>query len=361
VQCTKDADCKEVAADATCVQTICRRKASIVTRPDSGPPLTCDEITNQAQAALQPLRAVADKSCRTNADCVEFPGLSCTNHCSTAIVSKGGLSAVQSEIDAVEQGVCSQFVDQGCSVVEPPCTSPIWGCVNGTCEYDVPGAQSDGGPSSCDVLWQQLSASVPTASGGFRPFSQLDRSCYSDADCTSLQQPGLSCIGGCVGPASKTIAAAFEAARSQFEDELCTPYLAAGCSYRIEYDDCPPPAGDTPQCINGVCELAPDDGGLDCAERTTQMFTDLQPTVQTADKKCEVDADCDVVMLANACMESCTYVPASTQGAAAIRAELDVIETRSCPGFTQAGCTVQRKPCVAPPTTKCKAGVCEVL
>jgi hypothetical protein len=347
VQCTKDADCNGVASDATCVQAICRRP--------TGAPLTCNELTSRAQAALQPLRDGADEACQIDADCTEFPDVSCTSDCQTVIISKNGLSAIQSQIDAIDQGLCSQFNRQGCVAIPKRCPFPgSLGCVHGQCQHVSPGAQLDGG--SCDSHAEQIHNTLLDA------LDKLDKSCKVDADCTRVQ-PELSCEYGCPVDASKTSAAAFVAMRAGFERDLCASYNMNGC--RPVITGCPATAGDAPKCLQGVCidvftTTTDPAQGKSCAERTAQMSADIQPSVDAADKQCKIDADCDVVMLVNACMESCTYVPASTQGAAAIRAELGALETQDCSWFTQAGCTVQRLPCVAPPTPKCNAGVCSV-
>jgi hypothetical protein len=354
VQCTKDADCKDVGADATCADSICRRKASITTQHDSGAPLTCNEITTEAQNALQPLRDGADESCQSDADCTEFPGLSCTNGCATVTISKSGLAAIQSHIDQVEAAWCTTFQKDGCTVLEPPCAFPgTPGCVNHKCRHVLPGApQSDAG--SCDSEANQINNTLLDA------LDRLDKSCNVDADCTRVQ-PELSCEYGCPVDVSTTAAAAFASMRADYETNLCASFNAQGCT--PPPDGCLATQGDAPKCVEGVCiedfTMTTDRfAGMSCDQRTAQLTTELQGTVGVADTRCTKDADCASVMLVNNCMESCTYAPASTSGAQEIRAELAAIELEYCPWFTQAGCTVQRLPCVSPPLVKCNAGVC---
>ena len=453
VQCTKDADCKGVGANATCVDSICRGQLAI------GKNLTCDQLTSRAQDALQPLRDGADETCSSDADCTEFPGISCTNSCSTVTISKSGLARIMSQIDAVDESVCAQFKDQGCRVIEPSCPFPgVPGCVKGMCQHVVPGAQPDAGLSSCDSLARQISARVAA-------FGPLDTSCKVDADCTRVSEPGTCSVPGCLGSVSKTGAAAYAAALAQV-DGLCSSFMSQDCVPSVS--GCPASPADPPRCVQGVCTdvfgtSSPPDAGLSCDDRaaqikaqvshladvadktcavdgdcqtvyldtscvgscdtisvssagaqsiqtgikaieastcddftaamcpvsrpecavgpatkcaaglcttqpdtgpscsdlTARMQADLHAVTDTADTKCTTDADCDVVMLVNGCMESCTYVPASkSNGAPAIRNELDFIDMAECPGFAQAGCTVTRLPCVSPPTPKCNAGAC---
>jgi hypothetical protein len=337
------------------VDSICRRKASVTTQHDSGPPLTCNEITTEAQNALQPLRDGADESCQSDGDCTEFPGLSCTNGCATVTISKSGLAAIQSHIDQVEAAWCTTFHKDGCTVLEPPCAfagSP--GCVNHKCQHVLPGApQSDAG--SCDSEANQINNTLLDA------LYRLDKSCNVDADCTRVQ-PELSCEYGCPVDVSTAGAAAFASMQSGLEGDLCESYNAQGCMRVIT--GCPSTPGDgTPKCLNNLCievtttTTDPAVGGS-CADRNDAMLRQVESMANAADTKCTIDADCTSVMLANACIESCTNVPVSIRGAAFVTAVLDAAELEYCSWFTKAGCTVQRLPCVSPPMVKCNAGVC---
>ncbi|HVW25140.1 MAG TPA: hypothetical protein VHC69_07190 [Polyangiaceae bacterium] len=345
VPCAKDADCKSVGTNATCADSICRG-APVVSKN-----LTCDQLTSRAQDSLQPLRAGADETCTTDADCTEFPGVSCTNACSTVTISKSGLARIQSQIDAVDGSVCAQFKDQGCTVLEPPCAFPgVPGCVKGMCQHVLPGMPVDGGPSSCDSLAQQIGNQIAAV-------SPLDTSCKVDADCTRVSMPGTCSEPGCLGPVSKAGAAALNAALAQVGG-LCSSFTSQGCVPRAS--GCGAETGDPPQCVQGVCTdvfstSPPPDAGLSCADLTASMQAELQSVVGSADTKCSNAGDCNVVMLSNACLESCTYVAASQAGAGAIQNELDSIEKNECPAFTRAGCTVTRLPCPAPPTATCMA------
>jgi hypothetical protein len=356
LQCSKDADCKDLGATATCVDTVCH-KGSTQTKSDGGGNLTCDQRGNQAGTKLAAIESAADAACTTPADCVAAPSVSCTNACDKGVISKAGLAGIQSALTALENSVCAPFTAAGCTVLEPPCVSPgIPGCVAGKCQNVFPSGSTDSGTASCDARANQLSNEV------FPMLDALDKSCKVDNDCTRTQ-PDLKCDFGCPTPTSKTAAAAFDAKRASLEASLCDPYLAAGCMPLLT--GCPFVPADPPKCTAGVCTdvittTPPPDAGQTCTDRTTALNAELTPVVAAADQTCKVDGDCKVVMLVDQCIESCTYAPASASGAATIQGKLDDIDAKECGDFASAGCTVQRLPCVAPPMPKCNAGKCAV-
>ena len=351
VGCSKEADCKALGSGATCVDTVCRKESSTSTT-DSGAKLTCDQLTSGAVTALAPLRDAADQSCKTNDDCTEFPGVSCTNHCSTATISKSGLSAIQSQIDAVDRKWCAPFTKDGCTVPEPPCAFPgNPACVAGKCQHVLPGGMPDAGTSTCNTRLQEIESRLM---GTLTP---LDTSCNVDADCKIVNvsdQCWFTCQRVVVGALA---ASQIESNMATIDTELCKPYLMDGCM-PSPAPSCPSGPLQPNKCVQGQCAQIGDTNPTSCADRTAQMQSALQPVVDSADKRCSVDADCKVTMLVNQCYETCTYVPASAAGAKSIEDELTALETSSCGDFTKAGCTVTRLPCVAPPTPKCSAGVC---
>ncbi|HVW25141.1 MAG TPA: hypothetical protein VHC69_07195 [Polyangiaceae bacterium] len=359
LQCTKDADCKAAGADATCVDSLCRRTSLTTTTRDSGVPLTCDDLTRSATNALSPLRDAADESCNVDADCVEFPGVSCTNACATVTISKTGLAAIQPQIDAVESGVCAEFQHQGCTVLEPPCVFPgVPGCVQGQCQHVLPGAPRDAGASSCDARLQQIGQRLTTALQG------LDRSCQVDADCTRIG-PEDRCYSGCpTWLVSKSAAAAFAVTRAMVDADVCDPFLADGCTPPAFFG-CPEILAAPPACNQGICgygsDTTPIDAGSICEDETSQMNMELQAVVDAADKSCAEDADCSGVSLGNACLGSCQWVAASTTGAVWIRDELATLDASSCVAFVQDGCTPVHPPCPSVPTgsPRCVAGKCQ--
>jgi hypothetical protein len=189
-----------------------------------------------------------------------------------------------------------------------------------------------------------------------------DTSCATDDDCERISA-GDSCYGGCpTYLVSKAGNAAFGIVRKEVQNDLCDSYLADGCM--PARFGCPNIPASPPVCVDGACAAFPliDSGPppSSCDDRTAKMKGQLQPVVDTADKKCSADKDCQVVMLVDDCLESCTYAPTSATGAQTIKSELSTIDAGSdCKAFKDAGCTVPRLPCVAPPTPKCNAGACE--
>lgn len=350
VQCAKDADCKDISSDATCVRSICRRKASVTSHPDSGAPLTCNEITTQAQNALQPLRDSADVTCQTNADCTAFSGVSCTNACASTVISNKGLAAIQSQLDRIDQTVCDQFHAQGCTVIEPPCVprgNPT--CAQGKCQYGEVGAPPpDGG--TCDTEANDIHNTLLDA------LDALDKSCKVDADCTRVQ-PELSCEYGCPVDASTTAAASFAAMRASYESNLCASYNAQGC--RPVITGCPFTPSEPPLCILGKCtDFVDTDAGWTCDGRATQIAADVHSAVVQADKKCSVDDDCQGLLPDTTCYHTCAYEAVSNAGAQSLQVALDGIEKGECPGFRQAGCSSPVTPCPSGGGAKCNAGTC---
>ena len=92
------------------------------------------ECQNLSKPATDQVLAEIEQhlSCTTDADCVSIDVASkCFDHCSRA-VSQAGVNAVNS---ALANADCREFIDEGCSVIPPPCappTDPV--CNQGHCE-----------------------------------------------------------------------------------------------------------------------------------------------------------------------------------------------------------------------------------
>lgn len=363
VQCVKDADCKGVGANATCVESICRKASSTSVGPDSGTStmpehdggasttrhgdsgaLSCEELLSGAAAAQNALQSAADESCQTDDDCTSAAGLSCAG-CGFSVVSKAGLAKFQSQTDALDRTWCKPLSDEGCAL-GPQCSLPAGkpSCVFGKCEYAILGAPT------CDQMRATAIEQVQALIDG------ADESCRTDADCVAAPDP--SCAGNCgFGAVSKTAAASIAASVSGIEQQVCKQFTSDGCTV------IPPPCiflGE-PACVAGKCSTAlgpPPDAGLSCAERTAQMRMELQHAADGADSGCATDADCKAIELINACAVTCTYVSVSASGAQAVEAKLSSLGAASCPAFTSAGCVPETLPCVSGGTPKCDAGMC---
>jgi hypothetical protein len=307
-QCTRDADCSRVDARATCVESICRMPAGSSNR-DSGAPLTCEDLTNRAAAAVQPILDAAERACRSDADCTDYSGISCTNHCSKAILAKSGLAAVQSQLDAVDQSICTRFHDQGCTVLEPPCTPSLSGCVKGTCQYtNGPTAPVDAG-SSCDQLTNGAAAAEQAL------LASPDNACTKDDDCAMMAGPTCAACGLV---ASKLSPAAIQSGSRNIEQNYCKPFSDQGCQ---QPPPCFLPAGG-PKCTSGRCEYAVLGAPSSCADRTTSLRAAAQSLADAADKTCAVDGDCEMVLLEIQCARSCTFGSISKAGGQALLSSL---------------------------------------
>ena len=113
---------------------------------DTGGTLSCAQRSQLASQAIGSAATNADASCRTAADCAAVPlRTSCTDSCGDAIVSSGSVAELEDAVSAVNDGLCSGFAADGCSVQATPCPSPIGdtiACVDGRCTLDT-GKEND--------------------------------------------------------------------------------------------------------------------------------------------------------------------------------------------------------------------------
>jgi hypothetical protein len=355
ISCTKDAECKSLGADATCTGSVCRKGKS-----GGGGKVDCESSSSEAYDRLSALQSTADQSCTSTADCTEFPGVSCRNHCSIGTVSKTGAAALTPQLDAIEEEICKPFAASGCKVTEPPCAFPgNPTCVAGKCQHALPG-QDMGSGKTCDDRVNEIGDRLYAA------LDALDRSCNSNAECTRIG-PGDKCFSGCATDAVSTKAASdFVAMRAAVDRDLCDAYLADGCT-EPSFFGCPLIPAEPPQCVNGTCTdvfttttTTTGDGGAgsSCADLSVSMSAAADEAARNVDVACSTSADCRVVMLVNKCFESCTYQAASDSGAKDLENALSAMEPQFCGTFSDAGCKVTRLPCPAPPTATCQSGKC---
>ena len=246
IACTGDDDCTNLGTGARCVGSICRKESV-----RGSAKVSCDETSTEAYNRVQALVESADRSCKSIADCIEFPNVSCRNGCSIGVVSRAGAAAVQGGLDAIEDEVCRPFAASGCTVTEPPCVFPGEPtCVSGKCEHVLPGQDmgsgSDAGPPlSC----QQLEARITT--DVLRALQRPDRACKTSADCTVTMVVN-QCLDGCTYNAtSKSGAQTLRNDLDALERQYCGDFSAAGCTA----DRTPCVSPPTATCQLGQCEL----------------------------------------------------------------------------------------------------------
>lgn len=82
---------------------------------------SCEQMRAIAIKEVQVLVKAEDASCRTNADCVMAPVLSCAGDCGFGVLSKAAAAAIASGVAEVEQRTCKPFDDIGCKVPTVQC------------------------------------------------------------------------------------------------------------------------------------------------------------------------------------------------------------------------------------------------
>lgn len=99
-----------------------------------------------------------------------------------------------------------------------------------------------------------------------------------------------------------------------------------------------------------------------CADQTLAIAQTVFDAIKTADvtNHCTTDADCVTAQpLHNSCYDGCT-LPLSSNGVTVVELELKTLERKTCPAFTQSGCTVDQPMCQPPPPVNCQDGRCVV-
>jgi hypothetical protein len=126
-----------------------------------GGTLSCDERTEQGRVALDEAIELADRSCEVDDDCMGFyRAASCVADCFAGFFSEDGLQTLRDAVQSVDDGVCSQFESDGCSVFAPPCFPPGAAyCVAGQCTEDNGGEICDACLES-QVSWRVVDSGV---------------------------------------------------------------------------------------------------------------------------------------------------------------------------------------------------------
>jgi len=330
--------------------------ASVAPSSDSAVALSCDELRNRGEVALNSITSSVGVSCQNDADCVSLPTLSCIDGCPTnAAYSRKDVSAVQGKVDALEQSFCATYAKEGCPPRFGPCTyRGIPACLLGRCAHDLSDSR-DAGSSTCEGRVAQIENGLKHVA------SALDRACKTSDDCTTLLAED-DCFRGCPVTVSTAGASAFAVERASVDHALCEPYLADGCPPSEPFF-CFGGLGKQ-ECVGGECnDVSPSvpDAGYSCTQEQDGLKNQLNLGGNLVDKKCSADGDCSVVQLTTSCYESCTYAAASSNGADAFKKAISGLDAMVCPGFTKAGCSVQHATCNdAPPVATCSAGVCSL-
>jgi 2-phospho-L-lactate guanylyltransferase (CobY/MobA/RfbA family) len=125
--------------------------------------LSCQEREQMAADQLATAIDAADKSCKTDSDCVSVPTVNvCHDACGPVAVSQAGKATIDAAVASVNGGVCNGFMSDGCQFQFVPCTAQPAGpltCSNGQCAFG-PGGTAPAG-DEC-VVAQHLDACCAT-------------------------------------------------------------------------------------------------------------------------------------------------------------------------------------------------------
>jgi Collagen triple helix repeat (20 copies) len=136
IECMTDGDCSALGPTGVCTAGWCRRPLLVTTT--GGHVVTCADRAAEMKAKLDPVVASADRSCMTNADCVQAPlGNGCYGDgCSWVPVSHAGAASVAAELATLQTQECDSAFKAGCvGVGRTNC--PLQGnagCVAGSCQ-----------------------------------------------------------------------------------------------------------------------------------------------------------------------------------------------------------------------------------
>ena len=100
-------------------------------------------------------------------------------------------------------------------------------------------------------------------------------------------------------------------------------------------------------------------GSLSCEEQESLGLAELEEALATADRSCDVDADCMGFYRSAACFPQCFGGFFSEQGLQSLRETVQGIDDGVCSTFEEMGCELIVPPCVPPSEGSCIAGRCE--
>ncbi|MEY2937092.1 MAG: hypothetical protein RL033_7841 [Pseudomonadota bacterium] len=194
-------------------------------------------------------------------------------------------------------------------------------------------------------------------------FEPAAQGCSKDSDC-QVRYWNVGCYAGCDYSyfAADSPSTAFTTAEQSIAP-LCTELQ------RCERQ--PPPACNAgyvvAECNQGTCQ------GLnlvdvDCADISSRAASRLADALDTADRSCSVDADCQLVSPELSCAAGCGY-PASvtTSAAQTLFGNISDLEGRYCSTFALQSCPVSPEPScpnlynLYNVASSCTRGRCEVL
>jgi hypothetical protein len=135
-----DSDCSALGPTGVCTAGLCRRPLLVTTT--DGRVLTCADRTAEMKAKLEPVVASADRSCMTDADCVQATlWNSCYGTgCNWVAVSSSGAASIAAELATLQSEDCDAAFRAGCAAARGfscPTGSPI-ACISGVCQGGDP-------------------------------------------------------------------------------------------------------------------------------------------------------------------------------------------------------------------------------
>jgi hypothetical protein len=145
----------------------------------------------------------------------------------------------------------------------------------------------------------------------------------------------------------------------------CNP-TAAGCVQQCDSDEMCRPLGPTAACLDGWCKIPQpstivDGGAPNCDDLMAPLRTQVQSAIASADRSCQVDADCDNVSASNSCYgNSCPLTYVSKAGGAQLTMLLEALDAQYCGALLRSGCVLPEgiHGCPAYRSPVCVNGVC---
>ena len=205
--------------------------------------LSCNQRSNLARLQLDQVTGIADRQCKTVADCRFASTYTSCSDCVQISVSTPGAGAIAFVVGAIDQGLCASFEKDGCTIASSCDKSRRMAvCVDGACKDATLGELSC--QERIDLAGQQIAAAIDGA----------DRTCTTAADC-AYAATGASCHFACSDAVvSKAGMVDIEAAIATIEQDVCGSFVTDGCE--LAPMRCPPPVRLPVGCAGGVCEPA---------------------------------------------------------------------------------------------------------
>lgn len=220
----------------------------------------CNDLQQTARAAFDNF-ITTHQACSSDSDCALVNSDDCISGCPSVANTTSAADAL-----AYSAQLCNTYRAQGCGVpfIVDNCPALHATCASGTCvssvgaggSSGVGGGAGMGGSSSTAAGGTNTNSQAckdlqQTAQTAFNDFVATHQNCTTQADCATAGS-----ISPCVFPCLNLMNTAFAADAAAYSSQLCSAFLAQGCSpYQLMC-----PAGPV-ACNSGSCQYAWGAGG----------------------------------------------------------------------------------------------------